>query len=162
MIAELTGLISSFNTLRDLTASLQKMKTDDAVREKVAELNFSIIDMQNQVMRVQAVNNELSEAKTALEAKLVETEEWEDEKAKFALALLAKDVFVYRPVGTCGDITYSLCVHCFSNRRKSILQRSKQTQSGTFYDCPNCKNQVVDHQKLLIIKGPASYSMSSY
>ncbi|MBP9110678.1 MAG: hypothetical protein KBF83_14065, partial [Pyrinomonadaceae bacterium] len=72
---------------------------------------------------------------------------WDEEIGRYELTTLADGVYVYkcRAADRPDELEIPLCVNCFGNRKRSVLQRGVKTIHGTAYDCPNCKTEITDH-----------------
>jgi hypothetical protein len=147
MISDITAAISILKSLRDVNKGLSEIKTNDAVREKSAEMNFLIIDLQNALMAVQEQNQTLSRINDDLAKQLAEIDEWERESKNDSLSELAPDVFVYvrEAPGKSSNPTVYLCTNCYRERKASIMQRVSHQPEGVRYRCPACKMSIVDH-----------------
>lgn len=147
--AALPGLSLTTKFLKD---SIGKIK-DIAVREKVEELLNTIIPLQSFVISLQATNSSLIKEKETLEQKLREIEDWRQEASSYELTEIASGVYVYmkkKAVDSSEPVHY-LCANCYNDRKKSILQRTRQSHGGMHYICHFCSSEIIDHSKAIPI-----------
>lgn len=148
-IATISAALSSLSiTSKFIKDSIEKIK-DNAVREKVEELLNAIIPLMSQIISLQALNSASIKEKEALEQKLKNIENWNEEAARYELEELASGVYVYaikEAAKSSGPVHY-LCAKCYNDRKKSILQRTQHSYSGMHYVCHSCSSEIVDHSK---------------
>lgn len=147
MYAELTTALASIKTMSDLSSLIIKSKVSDAVRQNAIELQSAIISLQSTILSIQAQNQELQAENNRLKQQLADLKGWEEGAQNYSLTEIASGVLVYalKPEKAGANPPHWLCVHCYENKQKSILQRGKKTHSGTIYSCPKCKTEILDH-----------------
>ena len=79
----------------------------------------------------------------------MELENWEHESERYKLTTLATDILVYtlKPGKENGEPPHMLCVKCYNERKKSILQRKLKSMAGVTYICHTCKSEILDHSQ---------------
>ncbi len=88
-IATISAALSSLSiTSKFIKDSIEKIK-DNAVREKVEELLNAIIPLMSQIISLQTLNSASIKEKEALEQKLKNIENWNEEAARYELEELA-------------------------------------------------------------------------
>jgi hypothetical protein len=147
MIAEFAAGIAGLKTVADLSTLLLKMNVDSAVTQKAIEANAAVINAQNLMLELQTKYQDLLSQKDALEKRLLQIENWQSEAEKYSLTEIAPGVLAYalKQKHAEGVPSHWLCAHCYGKHQKSILQRGKQTEAGTYYGCTNCRTEIVDH-----------------
>jgi predicted RNA-binding Zn-ribbon protein involved in translation (DUF1610 family) len=153
MYAEIASAFATLKTMGEITSLILKTKIDSTVTEKVIDLQSSIISLQSTLMSIQAENQDLLRQKNALEQRLVEIESWNVEAQRYSLKEIACGVFVYalNPDEAKSSLAHWLCVHCYQNKQKSILQCKGTRIDGTSYLCPRCKTVIHDPTKRITI-----------
>lgn len=141
--AALTSLGLAAKFLKD---SIEKIK-DEAVREKVKELLDTIIPLQTYIISLNETISSLRKEKEAIEQKLREIEDWRQEAASYELVELASGVYAYMKKKTIplSEPPHYLCAKCYNDRKKSILQRVRQSHAGMHYVCHSCSSEIIDH-----------------
>jgi hypothetical protein len=144
MYAEFTAALSSIKSISDLVTLIQKAKVDSAVAQKAIELQGAIISLQTAMMGIQAQNQELISEASKLKQQIADMENWETEARKYKLIQLVTDSFVYalEDDQLANQPYHWLCVHCYQNKQKSVLQRSDTRAGGWILICPQCKNEI--------------------
>jgi cell fate (sporulation/competence/biofilm development) regulator YmcA (YheA/YmcA/DUF963 family)/ribosomal protein L37AE/L43A len=148
MIPEIAASITALKNATDLTSFIIKSKIDDVVREKTNELHQTISDIQLNLMKVLASNQELLEENSILKEQISKLKNFTKESVNYTLYEVASGFFVYaeKEAVQSGSPTIWYCAHCYQKAEKSILQRMEQTYDGTFYYCPNCQNKFINHE----------------
>jgi hypothetical protein len=146
MIDELTSIVTSVKSLRDIASSFQGIKTGDAVRDKTAEMNALIIDIQNAAMNIQSQNHALVEENDCLKNEIAKIRNWNEEKDLYMLHTIADCVWIYveKAKFIAHEELVGYCVNCFEDGRKAIVQKMEKTRQGTFYECSHCKSKLID------------------
>ncbi|CAN5611712.1 hypothetical protein BH10ACI3_BH10ACI3_02420 [soil metagenome] len=146
MIGEITAIITGVKTLRDIGTSFQDIKTGDAVRERTAEMNTVIIDIQNAVMNIQSQNHILIDENIRLKTELANVKNWNEEKNLYMLHTIADNVWIYveKAKFNSSEGMVGYCVNCFEDGRKAIIQKMHKTRQGTFFECSHCKSKLID------------------
>jgi hypothetical protein len=80
-------------------------------------------------------------SKDELEKKLIEQENWHNERARYHLKKVGGGVFVYalKESNATTEPAHWLCAHCYEEQKKSILQRNPYPT----WLCPRCKTKIV-------------------
>ena len=83
-----------------------------------------------------------------LRRKIKTLTDWESQMVNYNLTEIAEGAFVYafNQPETTRLPTHWLCVRCFDEKQKSVLQRTELTGQGTIYHCSKCNSNVVDHR----------------
>lgn len=110
---------------------------------KINELNSIVLDLYQE-------KSKLIQEKTDLEKKIMDFEQWENEKSKYCLYELDTEVFVYSYQKNENNVEpmHYLCANCMNNRKKSILELNSEWEDGSkHYYCKSCKTCVDTHAK---------------
>lgn len=121
---------------------LKEAKIDFDTKNKINEIIDSIVDTKMLITQLQDEYDLLSSEKKELELKIKSFENWEDEKNNYKLVEISNDIYVFQLQNSTGEANPKFCVHCFGNKKLSILQMNRRDVTGTYYDCPNCGNTI--------------------
>jgi hypothetical protein len=141
-VTAITAMLPAVNqAVKSATGILHLVKDADT-RQKVIELQTSILDLIDRVRLAQAEQDELTKIKDELEHKLMEYQRWDAEAARYELRQLADGIFVYavKPDHKGSEPAHYLCPHCFGQKKRSILQRPGV--GYTNYVCHDCKMDI--------------------
>jgi hypothetical protein len=149
MYAEIASAFATLKTMGEITALILKTKIDSTVTEKVIEMQSAITSLQSTLMSIQAENQDLLRQKNELEQRLTDAENWNAEAQRYSLTEITTGVFVYalKPEEAKSGPSHWLCVNCYQNKQKSILQSEGTGIDGTYYLCPRCKTTIRDPSK---------------
>lgn len=139
-ITAITGTWESLKVATGLGKAVMDLKIEGEVREKVIAMRDALLDAQQRMFEVQASQMEMTEKVRRLEEELAKYQGWEREKERYALTKTKVGTFVYqlKPDAANGEPQHELCVLCFNDGLKSILQRS----NGIFMFCQRCKSSL--------------------
>ena len=112
-------------------------------KTKAEEYSKLIADLTDKLSQIAKENDELR-------ARLKEYEDWQKTASRYELFELAKDVFVYRLKPSEQKPSHYICPSCYEQKRKSILQYRRLTESGRLLVCHLCNFEVYDPSE----KGP--------
>jgi len=143
MYADIASALTAVKSLSEFLSLAAKSKTDAAVAQKAAELSVVIVDLTSAMSAVQAKNNDLLSRNHELEQKIMEMDNWKATAEKYSLIEVSLDVFFYanNKDQSTAEPSHWLCTKCYEDHKKSIVQRESSIASGTFYVCPNCKQE---------------------
>lgn len=90
-----------------------------------------------------------------LEQEVTRLKAFETEKDRYAMQKIGEYSFAYalKPEAAGDEPPHYICANCYANSQKSILQRSKTTDSHNYtLNCPRCKSDfLVPHNIPLFI-----------
>lgn len=141
MISEASAAISSIKAAIDIAKGAAGVKT-------ATEINLAIIDIQRALLDAQSAafddherQTELQRRIKELETQLAQVHNWEAEKGRYQLTETITGTLVYalKPECANGDPNHRLCVKCFNEDRKSVLQVVNRHSGGEIVQCPHCK-----------------------
>lgn len=150
MIDWIAGAYGGIKAATDITQSMLQLKTDAAVTTKVVELNGVLLGLQGQLNAAHTEHTELAERIRDLKEQLAKYERWEQEKARYSLTETEFGTLIYalKPEATNGEPGHALCVKCFNDGTKSVLQRF----NSIYLNCQRCdtKLQVAKAQPIKV------------
>ncbi len=123
-----------------------KMNVGSKVEIKVVELKGVIIDVQDKLLAMQTNHSEMIKRIDSLERENKHLKSMEAEREKYQLHPVGVGAVVYilKPSVDLGEPAHWLCVNCFDQGRKSILQKRRHDGRGdeVDYSCPNCPSSI--------------------
>lgn len=113
------GLKTAIDTVKGINSTINAV----AIAEAKALIISSLIDAQHGLLDAQRELLENTDTIRALEAKIVQLEDWSAEAERYELADTRQGALAYRLKGTepNGDSGEWLCPNCFANGKKSHL-----------------------------------------
>jgi hypothetical protein len=118
MIPEIAAAWSATVAISKAISSALKTIKDVEVKQAVAGILDSVIDLQSKLLATQSQYEALAEVKRQLEQKIVEYEKWDADAARYKLQEVASGIFVYvlQADQAKGDPIHWLCPNCFQQR----------------------------------------------
>ena len=144
MITEAGAVISSIKAATDIAKGISGLKS-------TTDINLAVIDIQRALLEAQSAAFEDRERQAGqqkriseLEQRLSQFEGWEADKARYKLTETATGVLVYalRPECAEGEPDHRLCVSCYNQGRKSVLQVVNRHGGGERVECGHCNKKV--------------------
>ena len=140
------------DSLTSITTLIKSARSEAVPDEFVDKLNTELIEMQQLVLSAQSCaiaaqgsQSALVESERKLKAIVASYENWDSEKGRYALSKIGHGCFTYR---LCEEFiqdsnpVHHLCVNCFENGEKSILQYTGLLRGKTSLHCHRCNSQV--------------------
>ncbi len=137
--------IKGLKLASDMTKGLLDLKSTAEVQAKVGELQGVILNAQSSALAANADQSAMADEIRALKEQLAVAERWNQERSRYALATVDEGAFVYalRKEKAENEPPHWLCARCFSEGRKTLLQRAgKSEYFGTDYVCHACKSSI--------------------
>jgi hypothetical protein len=143
MIPEIAAAWSATVAISKGIKSALKTVEDVEVKQAIAGILDSVIDLQSKLLATQSQYEALTEVKRQLERKIVEYEKWDADAARYKLQEVAMGIFVYvlQSDQAKGEPLHWLCPNCFQQRQKSILEKPGVDYLN--YKCHRCSFDVV-------------------
>ncbi|EOV2019911.1 hypothetical protein [Pseudomonas aeruginosa] len=140
MMDWIAGAYGGIKAATDITQGMLTLKTDAAVTTKVVELNGVLLGLQGQLNAAHAEHTDLTARIRELEAEIAKYIRWEKESARYTLTTTEFGTFIYRIKPECqgGEPDHSLCVKCFDEGVKSVLQ----PYNSLYVNCPRCETSL--------------------
>ena len=142
-VADVARIIKSAYGLGKEILEEVKKKADVALLERLNRLLFFIGDLNIDIMKLQALINEmqkqlaeLKQENAELKSEIEAIRAWNEEKNQYELAAIVPGVFAYRSKKT--PQTVWLCPYCFEERFKSILQLTRDENGRYHFRCFKC------------------------
>ena len=145
MISEASAAIGSIKAAMDIAKGAAGLKSE-------VEINLAVIDIQRALLDAQSAAFEDRERQISqqrrvaeLEDQLVRVHQWAEEKARYKLTETPSGALVYslKPECANGDPDHRLCVKCFNEDRKSVLQVKTRHSGGERVQCQHCNDLML-------------------
>src|SRR5262249_29823864 len=136
MVGEVLAGLGAIKSAFDITRSLKDMN-DAAIR------NAAVIELQQQILAAQQAQMALVERIGELEKQVERFETWKAEKKRYKLTDYGGGTFAYAltPEEAQGEPLHRICVHCYEDGHKAVLQFSHKSTGQDYFDCRRCKTQ---------------------
>ena len=148
-ITSITAAVASLKTAFGIAKDLLELKTSTGVQERVIELQRVILAAQQEAMTSLAAQAELLSRITELEHEIASLRAWGTEKRRYELKEVSPEAFAYclKPDASTFEPPHWLCVRCYQDGRKSILQNIGRTddRDNSIYRCDSCKAEFLTH-----------------
>ena len=143
MLAEIAALATTILNASKALKGLLESVEDAKARKIISEVQGQFIEIQSELLAIQANYQALAEAKRGVEAKLVTYEKWDSEASRYELKEIASGIVVYvlKSDNAHGEPSHWLCPACFQESKKSILQKPRVDYLD--YKCPRCQFHIV-------------------
>ena len=115
-----------------------------AIFDDLITLRTQLLATKNENMALAEKNDALQKRVRELENAIARKEKFEIEAQKYELKDVGRNAFAYalKPDTGSGEPPHYLCVNCYADDRKSILQRVKVDWGFDVLACPRCGAQV--------------------
>ena len=152
MTGALTASVGAIDSITKLVGTVRetlragKLSNADVkvLQEKVSDLLDVAITAKTAQFDLQQAVFALQAEKDALKSKVAEMEAFDAQAVEYELRAISPNSFAYRKKGAAeklGETPY-LCVPCFDQRHKSILQFAQADNSFDILKCPKCGTSV--------------------
>jgi hypothetical protein len=141
----ISAMVASLRAAADMTKAMIGIRDTTMIQDKVIELQQAIMSAQSAALLAQSEHAELMDRIHRLERTLSEYDEWEKEKARYFLRSVHPGAYAYvlRPESKGDEVDHWLCTSCFTNKNKSILQKSGKADFSTVYKCTRCNEKIM-------------------
>lgn len=144
MIGEASAAISSIKAALDIAKGVSSLKTATDVNLAVIDIQRALLDAQLAAFEDRERHAVQQQRIAELEAKLSQIDQWEAEKARYVLTETptGKLVYALKPDCANGEPDHRICVKCFNENRKSVLQVTARHSGGEAVICENCQTKA--------------------
>ena len=145
MIAETGAAIGSIKAAMDIVKGATGLKSETEINLAVINIQRALLDAQSAAFDDRERHTAQQRRVTELELELAKVHQWEEEKARYQLTECATGTLVYvlKEDFANGDPVHRLCVKCFDEDRKSVLQVENRHSGGESVRCHHCNNKMV-------------------
>lgn len=140
MLITPAALLESKNALASLLEQAMSAKTEKQFMTATRALYLLVEKIQQQLAGAQVTLSQLLEEQEALRQETVRLKQWSHEYKSYALHSLPAGTFVYRlkSLTDRAAADYYLCVRCFQNHVKSIMQPTEPNLLA----CQTCESSI--------------------
>jgi hypothetical protein len=141
MATDFSIALGLLKTITGAAKRLADTREEVKVNEVAIQLQGIVLDLQSEMMMIQSDYQQVLRSKDELEKKLIEQENWHNERARYHLKKVGDGVFVYalKDGKATTEPAHWICAHCYEEQKKSILQRNPYPT----WLCPRCKTKIV-------------------
>ena len=138
MLAEAGAAMSSIKVAIDMAKGISALKSETDINQAILEIQRTLLEAQSQAFddkqRIAAFGSEVEK----LKSELGQRDRWINETQRYVLTESEVGTFTYelRPELANGETHHRLCVTCFQNGKKSILQGQR------LLDCHGCGKRI--------------------
>ncbi|MGA3228661.1 MAG: hypothetical protein ABSD51_01820 [Candidatus Binatus sp.] len=141
-MSDFGAAIVSLQAAFDLAKTFVGIHDDAVVREKVIELQGTIMSAQATAVAAHSDQTAALKRVTELEKEVADLKTWDAEKEKYELTqpMPRAEVFAYALKKDSGppSLRHYLCATCYEDRVKSILQKEMRVPLAEVLVCPRC------------------------
>ena len=143
------ALVTGSKNLFDLSKAALDVAGSIKAQAKVIELQSQILSIQHSALSASETQAALLKRIDELETEIARLKQWDANKGDYRFEDVGTGAFVYSPKSEPTDTKPNewLCVHCFEDGQRGVLQfqgQSKDHQENVFA-CPRCKGKIVVH-----------------
>jgi len=131
--AALSATSSAIHLLKDINDATKQVELNSIV----LELQGKLIDINSKMLLIQSEFDDLTKAKSQIEAKLIEERKKNQERDQYKLVSLGGS-FAYEFTGQ-GSPSHYLCAACFDTNKKSVLH-VVWMEGGRDFQCKLCED----------------------
>lgn len=134
--------IEAITSIRKTAQSLSNAREELKVNEVAIHLQGIALDLQSEMMMIQTQYQDALRTCEDLKSKLVQYENWDNEKSRYRLEPIGNNSFVFslKPDHPAGEQEHWLCTNCYNQGQKSILQM--EPSGYTRMCCPRCQMKI--------------------
>lgn len=141
---EIGGAISGLKSLLDIAKSLKSINDEVMLNNIKIAMQSAVLEAQGGLLAAQESQTENVKLIAELQKQIAQLKDWSTEKQKYELTRYEPGSFAYSLKSNVegSEPTHMLCVNCFNNDTKSILQATHRTpQRYRVHLCPACKSE---------------------
>lgn len=146
-LESLQAAITSLAGAGTLVRAMINVRDATVVNGKLSELASTLLEAQGHALSAQALVSALQRRVSELEKQLMDMQNWDAEKARYALHERGFGAFTYAlKEGERGtDPAHELCAHCYQRGIKSILQYERSQAPGRpeWLSCKACGAEIL-------------------
>ena len=147
----ISAAVSSLKTAGEIAKALIQTNNLAEIQAKSIDLNYKIIEAQQQLLEANETQRELLEKIRALQAQIQSMNNWETEKRRYELISPFPGCVVYALLKSAsnGVAPHYICTSCYQKGQASILQArpgviGKGREAGcSRYVCPTCHSEAL-------------------
>ncbi|MES1973113.1 MAG: hypothetical protein V4472_11690 [Pseudomonadota bacterium] len=143
-IPEASAAISGIKTAIEMLKGVQSLKSETEINQAVIAIQRTLLEAQLSALQDRERHSDLLSKITQLESIIAVHDRWTEQKARYRLTEFPTGRFAYvlLPDFADDEPPHKLCVKCFQEDRKSILQVSNKHSGGESVYCQYCKEDI--------------------
>lgn len=136
----IAGVAGAISGLTQLATAISKAGSSEESKGLLIEFQNCIIQANQAAMAAQAESVSLLARNRELEVEVARLNDWATVSADYTLKEVGTGYFVYAymPLGEPRKPKHWICVTCFEDGDRSILQRNYATS----FKCPKCETEI--------------------
>jgi hypothetical protein len=144
MVGEIGTVLASLRLAGDMAKAGVGLRDAEMIRSKVIELQSQIINAQTAAISANDIYAQQIERIGSLEKEVANLKAWDAEKPRYELKELAAGVsaYVLKEQAEGAEPNHNLCVYCYADGKKSILQREGRIPRAIVWVCHRCKAEI--------------------
>lgn len=144
-ISEISASLGGIKTAIDLLGGMRSLKTESDINQAVIQIQRTLLDAQASALRDHEKNLGMINKIAELELSLSKLQENRIEKERYKLTEFptGKLAYVLKEDDDRGDPSHRLCVKCWDEGKRSVLQVQQKHSGGESVRCPNCEEKLV-------------------
>jgi hypothetical protein len=144
-ISAIATALSALTAAKDIAQTMIGLRDTQAFQEQAIAFQGKILDAQTSVFAANRERTELIDRISELKAQISKMEAWESEKKRYRLTEISGGVYQY--VLKAEEISsdnplHSICVSCYQNSTKGILQLQGIDETRAWLICATCDKKV--------------------
>jgi len=136
--------IKALKTAFDIAKEAKDLTDTTAMRSKIIDMQSLIMEAQGSAIEARDAHSEQVKRIGSLEEEVADLKAWDGEKARYELKNMWKGAFVYalKADAQPPEPPHWLCVNCYQQRKKRLLQIAKWMAGTNHWMCPDCKGVI--------------------
>lgn len=145
MFAELVSAVKSVQALSSLLTSANKLSNYNEIVLAVSEINLKLIEANSHALASQEIILSQKNQIEKLENQIKFLNEWNSEAKTYEEIQVANGIFVVVLKERSGKLqsTIKLCINCFNQKNKSVLQHSNEEMRKSGLTCHRCNSKII-------------------
>ncbi|MGE7994226.1 hypothetical protein ACQKPE_25080 [Pseudomonas sp. NPDC089554] len=136
MIDWFAGAVESAKAMKEIGQSLLTIRDENIIRERVYDLNNSLLDLQQKLLEAQLSQMELVQRIKALENEKDQASQFTNILSQYTIHKFPTSAHAYA-LSTEADPSRYFCSHCLETEGVPIT-----LQGARLLHCPKCKNTI--------------------
>lgn len=132
MASEIAGAVQSIRLLMDVIKANKSLTNFNELVAAVSEVNAELLSAQAMALTSQKNEMTLTKRVSELEKEIAEAKDWNREAEGYTLTEIVPSIpaYILQSEIERSAITHRLCANCFSDHKKSFLQRGPAKEWG--------------------------------
>jgi hypothetical protein len=134
---------ASLNAAMNIAKAMIGLRDGQAFQAQAIEFQSKILEAQSSIFAANEERTALVEQVRELEEQMARMKAWETEKQRYALTDFGTGAFAYlvKPEARGTEPLHCICVACYQQGKKSILQCTISHTGTASFNCPSCKEK---------------------